>query len=817
LGGGLRSIGGSDEGWSICGRENADNRDFCECGEYLRWEPTQGPNPSGGGPPAVSGAADSKPEPAPLDLDVTRAPGGAAADSSPRPSSDDASRPAEGSATPSAAAHAPPGAATLLLRLPEDDGAASGPVMIAVKPGERATVLGLIRNESGIVDNYDIAVTGLPEGWWTVTPPTTYLVPLGTSGRYEQEIQIHLHPPRSPEAQARAWSFEVVAFSRTYETQVAGAAASVQIQPYRELASKLAPDRASGRLKARFVLTVRNRANARADVLLSAEDADGECEFRFAQPSVAVEPGQGIEAPFTVFPPKQIWIGRPLDRPIRVTATPAGVDTPQPPLPAVYRQRPWLPWWLAIVAPIAAALLVLFLLLAPKQTVMPNLTQAKSVFDAERLVLAAGLHPIPHVVPVSTPKARPGSIVAQIPSAGKQVKRGGLAIIKLATGPGMVKVPPLKGSTPATAYTTLSAKRLVLGAVSPAPPNPDGTIATQLPKAGDEVSPDTMVAVFLEPPVSANTGTTSGQGGQGPAKTGTSGAGAGKTIKIPDVNREMSLGAAQQLSQLGLVPQTIEQFDKSTPGTLIGTNPRAGTPVPAGTHVTVIVSAGYPQLSYDDGTSISVINPATSKPGIPPPASQPVGEASWSSDGRDLVYVQGPQNAGQLVSFAPNQHGATPSMLTAAGTNERDPAFAPNNQVLAFIDRSKGYGRLCFAAVPATSLLNTDDCTSHPGFDLGRQISWSPHGRAILVYGSPIASYGTVHGLIEFRTNEPFSPNAAAWDQGTLVTEPAQDVIAGAFSPDGKHVALVSDFGTPNSSSCSSRHPQFSTLRPRPR
>ncbi|MGI8778597.1 MAG: zinc ribbon domain-containing protein, partial [Solirubrobacteraceae bacterium] len=23
-----------------CGRENAADRDFCECGEYLRWEPT---------------------------------------------------------------------------------------------------------------------------------------------------------------------------------------------------------------------------------------------------------------------------------------------------------------------------------------------------------------------------------------------------------------------------------------------------------------------------------------------------------------------------------------------------------------------------------------------------------------------------------------------------------------------------------------------------------------------------------------------------------------------------------------------------------
>ena len=59
-------------------------------------------------------------------------------------------------------------------------------------------LLGLIRNESGIVDNYDIAVSGLPEGWWTVAPATAYLVPYGSSGKYEQELQIHLHPPRVP-------------------------------------------------------------------------------------------------------------------------------------------------------------------------------------------------------------------------------------------------------------------------------------------------------------------------------------------------------------------------------------------------------------------------------------------------------------------------------------------------------------------------------------------------------------------------------------------------------------------------------------------
>src|SRR5262249_4568171 len=154
---------------------------------------------------------------------------------------------------------------------------------------------------------------------------------------------------------------------------------------------KLAPDRASGRLKARFVLTVRNRANAGAEVLLGAEDSDGECQFRFAERTVTIEPGQGIEAPFTVFPPKQIWLGRPRDRPISVSAAGAGAEQPETQLPGVYRQRPWLPWWLAVVAPIAAAVVALVVLLAPKQTVVPNLKQAKTVFEAQKLADKAGV------------------------------------------------------------------------------------------------------------------------------------------------------------------------------------------------------------------------------------------------------------------------------------------------------------------------------------------------------------------------------------------------------------------------------------------
>ena len=762
-----------------CGRENADSRDFCECGEYLRWEPTghvEVAKPSAAGLGAEFAERPTGWPGRVHDPDVTLPPG-AATVAAQHPETVGQRVTSHGGG-PSAVAQAPPGAATLLLRLPDEESAAPGPVTVAVKPGERVIVLGLIRNESEIVDNYDFAVSGLPEGWWTVTPPTAYLVPYGTGGNYEQEIQVHVHPPRSPEAQAKLWSFEVVASSRAFEAPVASAPATVRIEPYQDVGAKLAPDRASGRLKARYKLTVRNRANAPAEVLLSAEDADGECQFRFAAPSVTIEAGRGVEAPLTVFPPKQIWIGRAKDRPIRVTASPAGTEQPSPPLPTTYRQKPWLPWWLSIVAPIAAALIALFILLQPHQAVVPNLETAGSMFDAEQKLIAAGLNPFPRVSYVTNSKFA-GRIVRQAPAPGTKANHGATVIIQVARGTGLVNVPSIVGLTPLEADTKLRASGLRLGAVSPQPPTRDGKIASQRPAANARVRSGTLVAAFLQPAAAGSGG--AHQLANTPRKA----------ASLPRLGSN-AMAAAEQLSQLGLVPEFVQWFSSSQPGTLLKMVPPTVKSAPVGSKVTLYVSAAYPELSYDDGSKVYVANGATPGSGTPlgPESSNPREEASWSADGTQHVYVQGPATSGQLMLIASKQ-GAPPQPLTDPTGDERDPAYAPNNEVLAFIDRSKGFGRLCFAVVnPPIPPLNTNDCTSHPGYDLGRQISWSHDGRAILVYGID----KNAGGLIEFRTTEPFTPHASAWDEGTLVTKPNQDVIAGAFSPDGKHLALVSDF-----------------------
>jgi beta-lactam-binding protein with PASTA domain/Tol biopolymer transport system component len=810
-----------------CGRENADDADFCSCGEYLRWEPTSyvqavaaPAKPADGEPAAPPGQAPGPSSPSSaesLDPDVTME---ATAVSAPNGGAPSAGTPARGAPAPPAGP--PPGAAALTLRLPDDDEAPGGIVSVTVEPGQRVTILGLIRNQSEVVDNFDLSVRGVPEDWWTIAPATAYLVPYGTAGIYEQEVQIHIHPPRTPQAQARAWSLEVVAVSRSYGGEVASAPASVTIGPYFDVATELHPERASGRLKARYKLTVHNKANARTTLAIAAEDTDAECEFRFAEPSVSIEPGNAIECPFTVFPPKQIWIGRAVDRRFQITAAPVGSELPQPPRVATFRQRAWLPWWLAIVLPLLIVAAVFVIKSLPKQTVVPNLVGQKNAFAAQQLLNKQGLVLSPKTTAIVDEGKPAGSIAKQIPLPGAKAKKGTIVTVAVYTGTGQFVVPAVVGSTPGVAQQKLLASHLALGPVSPQPLNPNGTISSQLPLAGTKVAGGTAVAVFMAGPAAgkgaAGAGAKAGKAGAAAAAaTGAAAAAAGASsaaakkavaaqagtgsIAIPALSGD-PVAAAAKLSALGLVPTPVKELANAPRQTVAGTIPAAGSKVAAGATVDLLISSGYPELSYDDGTAVRVINPATLKPVTTVPAGQGAQvEASWSPDGTHIIYSQD----GQLLLFRPNVKGAKPLQETQpqAGVADLNPSFAPTTKspLIAFIQSTgtvqKPQTKLCFATIGPSAL--NPDCTSAGPWDLGGQVEWSPDGTTILVFGS--RNGGANFGILAFTSNVPFSTQASNWGHGALQTNASvahQGVFAAAFSPNGKQMALVSNAGQPD-------------------
>src|SRR3954447_13716183 len=310
-----------------CGRENPPDQDFCQCGEYLRWEPTgvvQAVTPE----VLEQHAAESSPPETPAQPPAAPPPAQVTPAAPVTPPS-----PGNGHSEPPAAAAPPPAApktaaqqpavqeaasATLVLRLPDGEKAIEQTLSVSVEPGQRARVLALVRNQSGIVDNYELKVDGLPDDWWSVFPDTVYLVPFGTGGTYEQEVEVHLHPPRSPQAESRIWELKVVAHSKAQGTPAASAPLALGIEPYTETQTKIRPERVKGRRQALFDVAVENGANAPVLVALDGSDPDGEMDFAFDRPPQEIGPGHSVNVGMRVRPPRQHWVGRPLEHRLQV-------------------------------------------------------------------------------------------------------------------------------------------------------------------------------------------------------------------------------------------------------------------------------------------------------------------------------------------------------------------------------------------------------------------------------------------------------------------------------------------------------------------
>jgi Tol biopolymer transport system component len=255
--------------------------------------------------------------------------------------------------------------------------------------------------------------------------------------------------------------------------------------------------------------------------------------------------------------------------------------------------------------------------------------------------------------------------------------------------------------------------------------------------------------------------------------------------------------AAQALANAGLVPQPVKQLSTAPVGQVAGTVPAEGSKVPKGAHVALIISNGSPQLAFDNGTQVSVINPTTDKVSAPIPAGAGAQvEPAWSPNGQHLAYEQN----GQLVMVEPGVPNSRPAVITnpPQGMSDRNPAFAPTEKsiVIAFI---RGAGneahQLCFVTVLKFSQPTT--CANAPSFALGGQVSWSPDGSTILVLGT--RNNGANFGLVSFSSSVPASGNARNWEGPMLETNasvPQQGIFAGSFSPDGKKMALVAGSNT---------------------
>ena len=470
---------------------------------------------------------------------------------------------------------------------------------------------------------------------------------------------------------------------------------------------------------------------------------------------------------------------------------------------------------MSIVAPLVVALAVVIVMLLPKQTTVPNLKGQPSAFAAQKLLNKVDLK-LGKTTTQVDPKDKAGSILNQIPAPGSKAKKGGLVTIIVATGTGKTAVPELVGLPLGVADQKLIGAQLTLGTIQPQPPNPAGKVLSQLPLAGTMVPTGSAVNVFQPTPAATGTskkaktaiaaaatalGVGAGAAAAAAASTGNAGprnltpvqaqAGLG-SIAIPQVPTDQTQ-AGQVLANLGLVPQAVKQRSTAPVGQVAGTVPAAGAKVPKGAHVALLVSSGPPELAFDNGTQINIIDPTTGKASaqIPPGIGGQV-DPAWSHDGQHLVYAQ----SGVVTLVEPGVATSPPSPITKPppGMTDRNPSLAPTDKMIlaAYLQGVGDHAHeLCFVMVLKFTPRSTS-CKPVPAWNLGGQVSWSPDGQTILVLGT--RNNGATFGLLAFSTGTAFSPQASNWEGPDLMTDdsvPGRGVYAGTVSPNGKQLALV--------------------------
>jgi beta-lactam-binding protein with PASTA domain len=666
---------------------------------------------------------------------------------------------------------------TVTLKSADGDEAALDPSSLAVDAGGQVVVRATVRNQSGIVDSYDLVVEGIPDGWATVTPPTVYLVPYGAAGGdYEQDVEIRLRPPRAPQAEARPWRLRVSARSRANPKSRGSADATLTIAPYFEIQSEIRPERASGRHKAQFAIAVRNSANAPCQVEVAAKDAESVCEFRFDQQRFVAQPGHRGGTTFKVLGPKPPVIGQPVDRRIEVSARVVDSDVVAAPHQVVFRQRPWLPPWTRVAVPIVIALIagaVAYALTRPSTKTVPDL-KGMTYFAALKKVEGLGLTlQRGEAVPNDDKK---GTILDQAPDPDTSVKEGSAITVKVAVGSGNAPTPDVTGLTIDDAINKLGGLGCFTLNIPTGPDPAKDKIHSQSPAAGIPVQDCSAITpTFLQ----------SDNGGGG----GT----------LPPTLTNLSAGdATAKLTAAGMSPVAVSRFDPTIlSGKVISTDPASLTGLPSGSTVRLFVSLGpAPPIVYDnDNGKVSHLLEVSGDGGSPRELLTLPGydlEPAWNPSGDRLFFQRKSSSTASTIVRLDATNPSVPPTKITDGNDDHRPAVSPDGKVLAFVRlvSAPDNFKLCFTSAVGPG---QGPVQCKPTSVSVHRPVWSPDGKVLLVVAT---ISDTQSELLKFVSNRPNSPNPADWQNRGFVTSrmhgpPPALVWSAAFSPDGSALAFT--------------------------
>ncbi|MCY7343920.1 MAG: Stk1 family PASTA domain-containing Ser/Thr kinase [Pseudonocardia sp.] len=174
--------------------------------------------------------------------------------------------------------------------------------------------------------------------------------------------------------------------------------------------------------------------------------------------------------------------------------------------------------------------------------------------------------------PVESALAQKDRVVSATPPAKSPVQKGTTIVLEVGTGPATAAVPALTGKTVSEATALLTERGLTLGQQTTEETSDAAKVDKILrstPAAGEDAPGGSAVAVVV-----------------GIEQT---------TAEVPDVAGQSEDAAKARLEQAGFTVERQQVDSDDDPGTVLGTNPEAGTDVRKGSAVKLQISNGSQQ------------------------------------------------------------------------------------------------------------------------------------------------------------------------------------------------------------------------------
>src|SRR5437588_8660968 len=302
--------------------------------------------------------------------------------------------------------------------------------------------------------------------------------------------------------------------------------------------------------------------------------------------------------------------------------TTVGTVVPSPTIPTAPR-RSAAPFVLALIA-LLAVLAGLGYLLARQisgngggsSLVAVGNYVGQPVHDAELLIKNAGL--TPDSTTEEHDQVAAGNVVSQDPPVGNKLDKGGTVHLKVSAGKGQVKVPDVTGQSLDDAQSQLRDANLSYKVQQETSDSvAAGKVTRTDPPGGSQAQKGDEIKLYVS--------------------TGK------EQVQVPDVSGQDPVDASNALGAKTLtVKKVLQASDTVDEGKVIGTDPPAGTSVPKGSEVQLIVSSGKEQVRVPNVVGLSKSDATTE-----------LQNAGFTVVVREVTSLD-PNNAGRVIAQSPS-------------------------------------------------------------------------------------------------------------------------------------------------------------------